>query len=78
MSNVLFPEQHTTTTTITASETQVNPTVRFDRQYLYTIGGQFKLAEIVSIDIYSYLYFIFIKLQFEFKFVLLIHRYPVS
>lgn len=51
MSNILFPGQHTTTTTITASETQVNPTVRFDRQYLYTIGGQFKLAEIVSIDI---------------------------
>lgn len=48
MSNILFPGQHTTTTTITASETQVNPTVRFDRQYLYTIGGQFKLAEIIS------------------------------
>lgn len=51
MSSTVFPGQHTTTTTITASETQVNPTIRFDTSYLLTLGGQLKIAEIVSKNI---------------------------
>lgn len=49
MNNNTFPGQHTTMTTVTSSETQVNPTIRFDKDYLYTISGQLKLTEVVSI-----------------------------
>lgn len=48
MSNNMFPGQHTTTTTITSTETHVNPTIRFDKEYLNTLNGQLKLVEIVS------------------------------
>lgn len=47
MSSTVFPGQHTTTTTITETETQVNPTIRFDKEYLNKLGGQLKAAEIV-------------------------------
>lgn len=48
MSNNVFPGQHITTTTITSTETQVNPMIRFDPSYLNTLSGQLKLLEVVS------------------------------
>lgn len=48
MSNNMFPGQHTTTTTVTSTETHVNPTIRFDKEYLNSLSGQLKLVEIVS------------------------------
>lgn len=52
MSNNVFPGQHVTTTTVTSTETQVNPMIRFDRSYLNTLSGQLKLLEIVSAFIF--------------------------
>ncbi|XP_065202126.1 uncharacterized protein LOC135832667 [Planococcus citri] len=44
----VFPGQHTTTTTISSTtEAQINPNIRFDRDYLSKIDGQIRILEIV-------------------------------
>ncbi|XP_015588164.1 CKLF-like MARVEL transmembrane domain-containing protein 4 [Cephus cinctus] len=42
-----FPGQHTTTTTVTASTTTVQPNIRFDPSYVRTIPGMLKVAQVV-------------------------------
>ncbi|KAG8330392.1 CKLF-like MARVEL transmembrane domain-containing protein 4 [Homalodisca vitripennis] len=43
-----FPGQHTTTTTMTATSTSVQPELRYDPLYLRTLPGMLKVAQIVS------------------------------
>lgn len=43
-----FPSQHTTTTTVTASSTRVQPELRLDTSYLRTRPGTLKCIQIVS------------------------------
>ena len=44
----VFPGQHTTTTTLSTTEAQINPNIRFDREYLSKLDGQIRILEIVS------------------------------
>lgn len=44
----MFPNQHTTTTTVQTSSTTVETSLRFDPSYIRTIPGMLKLAQIVS------------------------------
>lgn len=41
-----FPSQHTTTTTVTSSNTTVQTNIRFDPLYIRTIPGMLKIAQI--------------------------------
>uniref|UniRef100_A0A1B6KCF7 MARVEL domain-containing protein n=1 Tax=Graphocephala atropunctata TaxID=36148 RepID=A0A1B6KCF7_9HEMI len=41
-----FPGQHTTTTTMTATSTSVQPELRYDPLYLRTLPGMLKVAQI--------------------------------
>ncbi|PSN34447.1 hypothetical protein C0J52_21466 [Blattella germanica] len=42
-----FPAQHTTTTTVTSSNTTVQTNIRYDPLYIKTIPGMLKVAQIV-------------------------------
>lgn len=48
-----FPGQHTTTTTMTATSTTVQTDIRYDPLYLRTLPGMLKVAQIVSLFIFS-------------------------
>uniref|UniRef100_A0A170WWN5 Cklf-like protein marvel transmembrane domain-containing protein 4 n=1 Tax=Triatoma infestans TaxID=30076 RepID=A0A170WWN5_TRIIF len=42
-----FPGQHTTTTTVTTSNTNVQTNIRYDPSYIKTIPGMLKCAQII-------------------------------
>lgn len=42
-----FPGQHTTTTTVTTSNTEVRPNIRFDASYVKTLSGLLKVAQVI-------------------------------
>lgn len=71
MSSTVFPGQHTTTTTITESATQVNPTIRFDREYLNKLSGQLKVVEIVRGKRVSFFLEILFHITLQFYFQVL-------
>uniref|UniRef100_A0A1B6CLX8 MARVEL domain-containing protein n=1 Tax=Clastoptera arizonana TaxID=38151 RepID=A0A1B6CLX8_9HEMI len=49
-----FPSQHTTTTTVTASSTRVQPNLRLDTDYLKTRSGSLKIVQ-VALDFLGFL-----------------------
>uniref|UniRef100_T1HAD9 Uncharacterized protein n=1 Tax=Rhodnius prolixus TaxID=13249 RepID=T1HAD9_RHOPR len=53
-----FPGQHTTTTTVTTSNTNVQTNIRYDPSYIKTIPGMLKCAQIffgyINTVIYGY------------------------
>lgn len=53
-----FPGQHTTTTTVTTSNTNVQTNIRYDPSYIKTIPGMLKCAQIVSFIFSLFAFFI--------------------
>lgn len=47
-----FPGQHTTATSVTVGTTAVNPTIRFDINYLKTRMGLLKIGQMVNNFLY--------------------------
>ncbi|XP_071448273.1 plasmolipin-like [Hetaerina americana] len=42
-----FPDQHTTTTTVTSTNTSVQTNIRFDSSYIRTLPGMLKVGQLV-------------------------------
>lgn len=48
MADQTFPNAHTTSTTVTTSNTRVQTDIRYDPSYIRTLPGMLKCAQIVS------------------------------